>query len=141
MLSAWAPGPTADAAGGAASGGLDVTNPVVADLDGSTMGGVRQCIPATAATTYSIFAQVFIPTGQAAGTAGVSVTYYPTNDCTGTTSGVLTTGLVTDAGGWKVTQGVSPAPAGAKSMAVRLVILKGFRAPSFHAYFDNVLVK
>lgn len=141
MLSAWTAGPAADAAGSGTSGGLDVTNPVVADLDGSTMGGVRQCISATAARTYSIFAQIFIPPGQGAGSGALSIGYYSTADCTGAASSVLTTGLVTDTNGWKVTQAAAPAPAGTKSMAVRLVIQKGFRDPTFHAYFDNVLVK
>ena len=140
MQASWLPGPGADAAGNAASGGLAVGNPVVADLDGTTMGGVRQCIPVSG-TSYLAMADLYIPAGQGAGAAGVVLDFFPSGDCSGTPSGILMTPLLTDPGHWELAQVTASVPSGAMSLAVRLVVQKSFRTSAFQAQFDNILVK
>jgi hypothetical protein len=123
------------------SGSVDVANTTVADLDGTTMGGARQCIPATAGTIYALYAQLQIPSGQGAGWGGVNIQYFASTDCSGNAAGVFSSTLIGEPGAWKQLQGSTQAAAGAHSMAVRLVVVKTFRNPVLHVFFDNVLLK
>jgi hypothetical protein len=140
MAASWLAGPAADAAGSPASGGIAVANPVVADLDGQTIGGVRQCLAPTG-SVYSAWGQVYVPANQSAGSAGIVLVFYPTTDCSGPPSDQALSGFVTAPGAWTTLQASSGVPSGTMSVAVRLAIQKPFRSPSFQAYFDNILVK
>jgi len=140
MLASWTG--AKDGNGDASSGALLVTNVVVADVDGTTQGGARQCVPVRPAIALSLSTQVFIPGGQnSTGSAGVEIDFYPTGDCTGPISGQFTSALIADTDTWKTIQGGTATPANAQTMAVRLVISKPFRNMALGAYFDNVLVK
>jgi len=115
---------------------------VVADVDGTTQGGARQCVPVRAGIALSLSTQVFIPGGQnSAGSAGVELDFYPTGDCSGPIAGQFTSALIADTDTWKTIQGGTATPANAQTMAVRLVIAKPFRNMALGATFDNVLVK
>lgn len=128
---------THDADSSSASGAISVTNLTVADFDGMTMSGSRQCL-ATAAAAHSLSTSVFIPTGTAGGSGGVNIAYFATTDCTGPPSGVFTSALVGTTNTWKSVTAITWTPAGAHSMAVRLVALKPFKNTPFAVLFDNV---
>ena len=148
MVAAWSA--TRDAGGSVTSpsGALAVTNGVVGDLDGATVGGGRQCVTvASGVTSYAAAAQVFIPGGQnglgaglVGGTAGLDVSFYPSGDCSGAASGLYASTPVGDTDAWKPLSVTVVPPTGAQSMAIRLVVFKQFRAQPFQAFFDNVIV-
>jgi hypothetical protein len=86
-------------------------------------------------------AQIFIPSGQGAGSAGVEVLFYPSSDCSGAVDGEYSTATVAGTNAWTAVPGGTPVPPTAHSAVVRLVVTKQFQAPAFQAYFDNVLFK
>ena len=140
MLASWTA--SKDGNGDAASGALLVTNVVVADVDGTTIGGARQCVPVQGGIALTLSTQVFIPGGQnSSGSAGVELDFYPTGDCTGPVSGQYTSALISDTDTWRTIAGGTATPVNAQTMAVRLVISKTFRNMALDATFDNVLVK
>jgi hypothetical protein len=140
MLAVWTG--TKDAAGSASSGALGVSNTVVADIDGNTMGGARQCVSVVAARAYAAATQAFIPSGQAGGgSAALDLAFYPSSNCTGAVDGEYTSGLVATANAWTPIQGTTTAPSSARSAAVRLVVVKAFRAPAFQVIFDNASLR
>jgi|GEM_PF-1839909 len=144
MQSAWSS--AHDAGGGAASSGaLAVTNPVVFDQEGSTMGGARQCLSIGSGSSRVLAAQAFIVggqnglgAGQIGGSAGMGVSFYPTADCSGTSNGSFIAPSTTVTNAW-TPLGLSVAvPTGSQSMALRLVVTKTFRDGAFQVFFDNV---
>lgn len=140
MLATWTAGK--DAAAGGTSGGLGVTNVVVADVDGITIGGARQCVPVSAGIALTVSSQIFVPSGQGStSAAGIEIDFFPSAGCAGLLAGQYTSSMVTATDSWKTVQGATATPISAQSMAVRLVVSKTFRSMAFEAYFDNVLVK
>lgn len=123
------------------SGAIAVTNSLVADSPSSAMAGVRQCIPMTGGATYKLMMRLYFASGQGVSSAGMNLLFYPSTECTGTLVGAYTSPLETTPDSWIVTQTMTTAPAGAQSMALRLVAVKPFRQPTFRVLFDDVLVK
>jgi hypothetical protein len=117
--------------------------------NGVNGGGARQCVPASAGTTYELAADVFIPADQGAGfqdvsytsVATLSVFYYEGAGCVGRTLTNFTSDPVDQTDEWVHVEGRTTAPKESQSMAVRLATLKPFRQIMFEAHFDNVLVR
>jgi hypothetical protein len=130
-----------DAQGNSHSGSLLVTNTAQADADGATMRGARQCIAATPGATYRLFLQLFVPSGQGAGSAGAAIHYHASPDCSGAVTQIYTSPLVGGPDTWHTVTGNSAAPAEARSLSVRLVAIKPLRQPALKVFFDNILVK
>lgn len=130
-----------DGGGLASSSSLAVTNVNVFDASGSTQAGSVQCLPASAATNYALFAQMFIPAGGPGGSAGISVSFHGTTGCAGSPLVTHTAPLMGATDVWLTTQLTKTAPPGTTSMAVKLVVVKAFRSDPLQALFDNVLVR
>jgi hypothetical protein len=126
------------------SGSLALTNGTV--TAGSTQtfrARTTQCLSAAAGTSYTVHAQaMLVPGGAPEGGGGVSLTFYGGADCSGTVVGTpFRPDLARGAGSWTIVGGTTAGPAGARSMAVRLVAEKVASAPTLTVLFDNVLVK
>ena len=131
-----------DSGGASGSGSLSVTNVSVAEADGSTMGGARQCVAISGQTGFWIRAQVFIPTGQGSGAGALNLQFFPSADCTGSNIGAHTTASFSTTGGsWRELKGISGKPPGAQSILVRPVSIKPFRAQPFRVLFDNIALE
>ena len=132
-----------DGRGDGDSGALLVsnTNAIDSGAVGLTMVGSRQCLDVLRLRTYKIAAQLFIPSGQGDGHAGVNVFLYADPGCTGTFLHAYTPGFVSVADTWHVVTGEIETSPGTRSMLVRLVVSKPFALPEFEALFDNVLVR
>jgi len=131
-----------DASGTAASGSLAISYNNV-DFGGSTrqvQGGSRQCVAVAGGSSYGFYARQFIGAGQSTGRAGVAVLFYAGADCTGAPTGNSTTPFPAIIDKWTLQCGATVAPAGSKSMAVRLVVQKSHSQPSVTVLFDDVLV-
>lgn len=105
---------------------------------GSVEQTVYQCLPAAPGVKYEAKAQFFLPSGQGAGLAGVVLQLYGEMDCTGALLGAKRD-LHEEVDKWSVAGTEAIAPAGTKSVALRLMVQKTWAAPKFLAYFDNVL--
>ncbi|MBC8132627.1 MAG: hypothetical protein H7X95_06570 [Deltaproteobacteria bacterium] len=127
-----------------ASGAIAVINASQSDTAlGSTMGGAKQCLPATGPTTYDIFLQTLVaPNPDGLTSSGAAFQFFPLADCSGVPSGTFMLPLAdVNLTGWRVLQGRMAIPAGTRSLLVRLVVLKPFKQAATQALFDNVLVK
>jgi hypothetical protein len=134
-----------DATGIEGSGAMAVDNLFWADEDGQTLNGALQCVPAEPGAVYDVLADVLIPKQKDEGRAGITVFFYGTPDCNATnvvgTDQSFTTDLVDEVGAWQPVGGRFVVPSGKYSMEVTLLAAKSFRAGSFTAVFDNVLVQ
>lgn len=129
-----------DALGDPQSGSIAVTSTNMIDMDGLSMVGPRQCV-ATAASAFDVRAQVFVRSILATAQAAVNVPFFATADCSGSQITSYTSPLVSGQGAWQLTKGTMTAPAGSKSMSVRLVVIKPFKQPALKVLFDNVLLR
>jgi len=131
-----------DALGFDASGSVSITNRTVDDeRDGLIMRGVWQCVPAQGAKKYQLLTQIRVSTdNESLGWGGINVWFSEQPDCTGTLVTVSTPllGTTTD---WSQTETIADAPADAKSMLVRLVVNKHYKAAPVTIDFDNVLIR
>jgi hypothetical protein len=126
---------------GDVSGALSVVNDTVVEEMGFTMGGSRQCLPATGGVTYQFAALIFVPGGQGPGDASMNLGFFAADDCAAfpLTAANSTPVIAVDA--WQLSSGSVKAPAGTRSMFVRLVATKPYEEPPLEALFDNVLVR
>jgi len=112
--------------------------------------GARQCLEALAGAKYIAAVNVFIPSLQEFGwdggfesaEAGINILFYEKDNCEGASipkgfSATLGHGVDS----WTSSVGVTTAPDGTRSMAVRLIVIKPISQPSLSALFDNVLVQ
>lgn len=143
----WEPEPTLhqawdqrDASNIQGSGALLVRNTNTAQGDKDMLAGSRQCLPAIGQEHYSVAANTFIPRGQGRGSAGIAVWFFSADNCVDT-RGAVTVQLVSATDQWLATHGTVQAPAGTRSMHIRLVTQKPFEQPSMEALFDDVLVR
>lgn len=123
------------------SGALKVRNENVGEGEGWMLSGSRQCLAAEGGKGYLLAASTFIPGGQGAGSAGVAVWFFGSDDCAANSIGNITLQLVSGTDTWLPAQGTVQAPGGTRSMHVRLVTSKPFAQPSLEALFDDVLVR
>jgi hypothetical protein len=133
-----------DATGIKGSGAMAVDNLFWADEAGQTLNGALQCVPAEPSAVYDVLADVLIPKQEDEGRAGINVLFYKTTDCNASNVGTdqsFTTDLVDEVGVWQPVGGRFVVPSGMHSMEITLLSAKSFRAKSFTALFDNVLVQ
>jgi hypothetical protein len=129
-----------DALGRDDSGSLGASNQFQTDLDGNMMVGARQCLAITPGVVYHYFLQASVPEEGIGTQAGLQVIFYDNVQCTGSTLDVAASSLV-DGDDWSVASVTYPTPWGAKSAAVRLIVIKPYRQPPVVTLFDNVLVQ
>jgi hypothetical protein len=129
-----------DGDGNGSSGSIAVTNGVIADADGMSTAGARQCLP-IAAAGYDVAAQVFVPNGQGGVRATVNVQFYIDADCKGVIAGFYASDPISNVDSWISVSGMAAAPRGTKSMAMRLAVVKPFRQTPTKVLFDNVLLR
>ncbi|HEY8943353.1 MAG TPA: hypothetical protein VIM73_03780 [Polyangiaceae bacterium] len=124
------------------SGSLNVQNINVVDIDGSFMAGSKQCLPVTGGKNYVFYAKAFVASGQSATPqGGFNVQFFGSTDCSGDALTGRTSNLPSELDTWSVIQMSSQAFSNAKSMLVRLVVLKPFNAQPSNVLFDDVLVR
>ena len=123
------------------SGSLVVENRQETDRDGQFMTGARQCLDIPEPAVYRAAADILVPAGQGEGSGGIQMLFYDDVGCSGR---VVTNGMssaVPAGDNWKVVSVSRTVLPGIKSVALRLVAVKPFRAKSFKVSFDNVLVR
>jgi len=135
-----------NAAGDPPSGSVLVVSDGVIDENGSgvALRVAQQCIPIEGAKLVLVYANAFVDEGQdEQGRAEVDLAFFDSDDCTGalTTSFSTPQPLGASVGSWFTLKAGSVSAATTKSAYVKLALLKPFRAKSFQARFDNVLVK
>jgi len=126
---------------GQTSGALRVRNENVGEGMGVMLAGSRQCLPAVGGKEYVAAARTFIPSGQGAGSAGVAIWFYGSDDCQSNSIGSVTLQLISATDAWLLAEGKVQAPGGTRAMHVRLVTSKSFTQPAMEALFDDVLVR
>ncbi|MDX2020915.1 MAG: hypothetical protein SF187_11805 [Deltaproteobacteria bacterium] len=131
----------ADGLESATSGSMLVANANIADVAGSSLAGVNQCVSIVPGANYLLMSQILIPVNQSPGFAANSVFFYGTPNCTGGVLNVFTSQAVTVTNSWTKLISRPTAPAGSQSALLRLVVGKSFRQPSLQALFDNVLLR
>jgi hypothetical protein len=130
-----------DAHGRVASGSLSVENTLVLASDGLVFRGSGECIAIPGGQTYRLMAEVLLQSGQdPSGSGAINVTFHETQYCSGDTISAATSNLASTFDAWNVLSCTATAPVSARSMNVRLVVLKSFTANPVTALFDDVLV-
>jgi hypothetical protein len=128
-----------DAAGEAASGSLVVTSSGKEDVDGFAIAGTEQCVEVKDEAEYHFVAQVRFDADPGEGSAGVALWFFGEPDCRGAILDARTQ-VVTSPGAWLPAATDPPTAAGARSMALRLIVMRPYRTPTFSASFDDVVL-
>ncbi len=114
------------------------------DAAGSTSVVASQCLSVTGGNIVAAFANAFVDADQGSdGLASVDVDFFDAAGCMGTTTPGFSTPqpLAGAAGTWlTLGAGLKTTP-GTHSAKVKLTIAKQYQAGSFHARFDNILIK
>lgn len=115
-----------------------------ANATGAALRAASQCLPVTGKRLVTVYANARVDPGQDPdGHAEVDVFFFDAPGCTGNLASSFSTPQPLDAmpGVWLNLKAGSVSGELAQSMLVKLALSKPFRAPSFQARFDNVLVK
>jgi hypothetical protein len=139
----WSP---QNAAGDSPSGSALVASTGVIDAQaiGAALRAAGQCIPVSGKQLVIAYANAFVDSGQdAQGHAEIDVFFYDVAGCMGTLTSSFSTPQPLDAsaGVWLTLRAGAVSPDTTKSALVKIAISKPFRAASFQAHFDDVLVK
>ena len=147
-VSGWSVETTAEQAWGAgdahdvtSSGSISVKSSLYYESDSFAMTGSFQCLPVVAAHRYQAAAELFIAFGQpSVGNGALGLLFYDGDNCTGATMGstVAQSGMVDV---WQPVEVAYEAPAGSKSVLLRLLAVKPMFESSFEVRFDNVLLR
>lgn len=139
----WAPGvgitlgrSTNDVGASSQSGSLDVV--MSGDPSLAQQAGAAQCLSIAAGATVKAQAAVLVP-GQTATQASVNLWFYESADCSGSIAGVFSS-VPSVSAIWQAVVASTQAPAGARSVLVRLAVLKPIGQTAAEALFDNVSV-
>jgi hypothetical protein len=114
------------------------------DAGGSSLVTAGQCVRVTGGQIVIAYANAWVDEGQDAnGKAEVYVDFYDAADCTSTSTSSFSTPQPLDAstGAWLTLKAALLTTVATHSARVMLAIEKPFVAQSFHARFDNVLLK
>jgi hypothetical protein len=135
-----------NAAGDPPSGSARVASHGVIDASavGVALRAVQQCIPIAGSKLVIVYANAFVPSDQdPQGRAEIDVAFFDREDCGGTFSTTFSTPQPLDGGFgfWLTLKAGSVSAASTKSAQIKLAVLKPFRADSFQARFDYVLVR
>jgi hypothetical protein len=134
-----------DALGAAGSGSALLAAASSAfDAGGSSLVTAGQCVVVSGGQIVIAYANALVDDGQdSAGMAAVYVDFYDASDCTGMATSSFSTPQPLDAstGTWLTLKAALLTSAATHSARVLLAIEKPFTAQSFHARFDNLLLK
>src|SRR4029077_5698464 len=124
-----------DATGCASSGAVLATNQAPNGLN----SGFSQCVPLTAGVPYNAGVMILTPSGGAKGQTFLTVTWFPTSDCTG--SGLTLAGQGEASGNFDAGESLTMtnlvAPAGTGSGYVYGQIIKNLpNTLPYQTYFD-----
>jgi hypothetical protein len=114
------------------------------DAGGSSLLTAGQCAAVTGGQIVIAYANVLVDEGQDQnGDAAVYVDFYDASNCTGTSTRSFSTPQPLDArvGAWLTLKAALLTTTATHSARVMLAIEKPFQAQSFHARFDNLLLK
>ena len=114
------------------------------DTAGSASVAASQCLSVTGGNIVAAYANAFVDADQSSdGLASVDVYFYDAAGCTGTATTNFSTPQPLDAtaGTWLTLKAALLTTAATHSAQVKLTIAKQYQAGSFHARFDNILVK
>ncbi|HEX3849475.1 MAG TPA: hypothetical protein VHW01_00830 [Polyangiaceae bacterium] len=117
---------------------------VDADANGAALHGATQCLPVANAELVTVYANALVDSGQdSQGLAEVDVSFYDAAACAGMPNSSFSTPqpLGQSVGSWLSLQAGSVTGKATQSMLLTLAISLPFRASTFHARFDNILVK
>lgn len=117
---------------------------VESTIPGSALRAVSQCVAVGAKQLVTVYANAFVPAGQdGAGRAEIDVFFFESGDCSGSSNKSFVTPQPLDGGvdRWLALKAGQVAEDATRSVLVKLAILKPFKAASFEARFDNVLVR
>jgi hypothetical protein len=137
---AWSP---IDASGSAqASGSLAVDFTAMPGA-GSVQAAASQCAQVRPGSGYELLVQTMLaPNQSTSGQAGAGLWFYASADCTGPIGSVQQGPIVSPGGAWQTLKMTTPqVPAGANSVALRLIIMKQGTQGPLTWLFDNVLFK
>jgi len=114
------------------------------DAGGSSLFTAGQCVRVTGGQIVIAYANALVDDGQdESGQAAVYVDFYDASDCTGMSTSSFSTPqpVAASPGAWLTLKAALLTSAGTHSARVMLAIEKPFVAQSFHARFDNLLLK
>ena len=128
------------------SGSALVASPGVIDENavGAALRAAAQCVPVTGKKLITVYANAFVDSGQdPEGHAEVDVFFFNQPSCAGTSTSGFSTPQPLDAATdtWLTLKAGSVSNDSTQSLLVKLAISKPFHADSFHARFDNVLLR
>lgn len=135
-----------DANGNRESGSALLSSVGVIDAaaSGSALRAASQCLPVAGKQLISVYGNAWVDGDQdAAGLAQIVVFFFDGDDCAGAFTSSFNTPQPLDGkrDSWLVLKAGGVAPSSNRSVSIKLAIAKPFRAASFQARFDNVLVK
>jgi hypothetical protein len=126
---------------GKTSGSVSVTFSTAAANPGWALAAVGQCLPAWGEQEFEVGARSFIPNGQSAGNAQLSLASFGEDDCKGSFLDSATPAMSAQTGSWQALHGSAKLPAGARSVLVRLAASKPGTQASLEVRFDDILFR
>jgi hypothetical protein len=128
------------------SGSALVASPGVIDANavGAALRAAAQCVPVAGKKLITVYANAFVDSGQdPEGHAEVDVFFFNQASCAGASTSGFSTPQPLDAATdtWLTLKAGSLSTDSTQSLLVKLAISKPFHADSFHARFDNVLLR
>jgi len=130
-----------DARGTTGSGSMSVVFTTAVGDSSWAAGAASQCLPAWGEKQFELGARAFIPAGQGAGTAQLSLALFGSDDCAGNFLGTTTPALSIQTGAWQVLHSSVKLPAGTRSVLVRLTATKPGTQATLEVHFDDVLFR
>ena len=135
-----------NAAGDPPSGSALIASPGLIDAaaTGVALRAAQQCIPMSGTKLVIVYANALVEPGQdQQGRAEVDVAFFDSEDCSGPLTSSFSTPQPLDGsvGSWLTLKAGSVSAATTRSAQIKLALLKPFRALSFQARFDNVLLR
>jgi len=116
-----------------------------ANSDNSVLRAAGQCLPAGSMQLVTAYANAYVESGQdPTGRAQIVIFFFDGEDCTGAFTNSFTTPQPLGTDGvetWLELKAGSVTTLATKSMRVKLSLSRAYKAESFRARFDNVLVK
>jgi hypothetical protein len=108
------------------------------DASKAAQAEASQCVAVTggAPTFASVKARL---AGSAAGQAALGLTYFASDDCSGSFAGTFSSQAASPTE-WQTLVGVPQVPANVRSLLVRLVVLRPAGQSAAEALFDDVVV-
>jgi hypothetical protein len=123
------------------SGSLQVTNTLYApDSSSKGFAGLYQCFSVDAGQEFLAAANVKADDHPESGTGGINVLFFDGPGCVGTPLGTVSA-QTTATNGWRVVKTTLTAPEQARSVKVRIGVLKSFNVESFSVFIDNALFR